>query len=349
VNASAGAAAGRAARERQARLTKPAGSLGRLEDLACWFAERLGEPVPAMPRAEICVFAGDHGVAAHGVSAYPAEVTAQMVASFARGGAAINVLARLADAPLQVIDVGVAARGPAPAGVRCERVRDGTRDLASGPAMTTGEAHAAIAIGRQCAGESIGRGTRLLIAGDMGIGNTTAAAALICAFTGLAVHDVVGAGTGIEAAALDRKRRVVESAVGRVRSAHVHEPHAVLAQLGGLEIAAITGFYLEGAERRVPLLLDGFVTTAAALAAVAMQAGTREWLLASHRSAELGHGAALRALGLDPLLDLGLRLGEGSGAAVAMPLIRAAVALHREMATFDEAGVSTAGPCTDAA
>lgn len=335
------AVSGREARARQARLTKPCGSLGRLEDLACWFAERLGDCAPAMPPAEIFVFAADHGVAAQGVSAFPREVTAQMVENFARGGAAINVLARLAGVALHVVDVGVATRDPVPAGVRGERIRAGTRDLANEAAMAQHEAEAAVAVGRRCAAESIERGTRLLIAGDMGIGNTTSAAALICAITGKSAGEIVGRGTGIGDAALARKRCVVEAAVARVQARRPVSPRAVLAEVGGLELAALVGFYLEGTDRQVPLLLDGFITTAAALVAVAMNERTRDWLLASHLSAESGHALALSALGLRPLLDLSLRLGEGTGAALALPIIRAALALHRDMATFDEAGVSS--------
>jgi nicotinate-nucleotide--dimethylbenzimidazole phosphoribosyltransferase len=330
-----------AAHARQARLAKPAGSLGRLEEIACWFAARLGEPAPLMPRAEVFVFAGDHGVASRGISAFPQAVTAQMVENFARGGAAINVLTRLEDVPLHVVDVGVASERPTPRTVRQERIRRGTRDLSVEAAMTADEAANAIAVGRRCARESIGRGTRLLIAGDMGIGNTTAAAALICAFTGLAACEVVGSGSGVDAHGLERKRHAVDAALKRLRTAQIADPVRVLAQLGGFEIAAIAGCYLEAAALSVSVLLDGFVTTAAALAAVAIDAGTRDWLLAAHVSAERGHRAALRALALEPILDLRMRLGEASGAALALPLIRAALALHREMATFEEADVSS--------
>ena len=330
--------AGDAARARQLQLTKPPGSLGRLEELACWFAARLGSPVPAQPHCEIFVFAADHGVAARGVSAFPQSVTGQMVGNFARGGAAINVLASLEGCRIEVVDVGVASNEAPPVGVRNERVRAGTRDLASESAMTADELRAALAVGERCARAAVAREARLLIAGDMGIANSTAAACLICAITGATPESVVGRGTGVDDAGLVRKVDVVRIALGRV--AKVREPSQLLAELGGLEIAAIAGFYLEAARQGVPVLLDGYISTAAALAAVSIEPEAVNWLLASHRSAEAGHSVALEWLKLDPLLDLGLRLGEGTGAALTVPIVRAALALHARMATFGEAGVS---------
>jgi nicotinate-nucleotide--dimethylbenzimidazole phosphoribosyltransferase len=329
-----------AARARQLQLTKPPGSLGRLEDLACWFAGRAGHPAPAMPRCEIFVFAGDHGVAERGVSAFPQSVTAQMVGNFARGGAAINVLASLEDCPIEVVDVGVASSEPPPAGVRNERVRAGTRDLASTAAMTADELRAALAVGERCARSAINRGAGLLIAGEMGIANSTAAACLICAFTGASAEVVVGRGTGVDDAGLVRKREVVQMALARVAKEGALEALRTLAELGGLEIAAIAGFYIESARQGVPVMLDGYISTAAALAAAALEPGVVEWMLASHASAEAGHRVALEKLNLEPLLDLRLRLGEGSGAALTLPIVRAALALHAKMATFGEAGVS---------
>ena len=331
-------AAGDAARARQLQLTKPPGSLGRLEDLACWFAARLGNAVPAQPQCEVFVFAADHGVAARGVSAFPQSVTGQMVGNFARGGAAINVLASLEGCRIEVVDVGVASNEAPPAGVRNERVRAGTRDLASESAMTADELRAALAVGERCARAAVAREARLLIAGDMGIANSTAAACLICAITGATPESVVGRGTGVDDAGLVRKVDVVRIALGRV--AKVREPLQLLAELGGLEIAAIAGFYLEAARQGVPVLLDGYISTAAALAAVSIEPEAVNWLLASHRSAEAGHSVALEWLKLEPLLDLGLRLGEGTGAALTVPIVRAALALHARMATFGEAGVS---------
>lgn len=329
-----------AARARQLELTKPPGSLGRLEDLACWLAARLGEPAPQMPRAQLFVFAADHGVAARGVSAFPQAVTSQMVRNFTAGGAAINVLAALADCHVEVIDVGVASNSPSPAGVRYERVRPGTRDLSLGAAMTMGEVGAAIEVGARCVRESVARGAQLILAGEMGIANTTSAACLICALTGAPPIGVVGRGTGVDDEALSRKLKIVGAAIARVRALQAPSALQLMAELGGLEIAAMTGAYLEAARQRLPILLDGYISAAAALTAVALEPLSREWMLASHRSAEPGHSIALRALELEPLLDLGLRLGEGTGAALVLPIVRAALSLHGGMATFGSAGVS---------
>jgi nicotinate-nucleotide--dimethylbenzimidazole phosphoribosyltransferase len=328
------------ARARQSILTKPAGSLGRLEDLACWLAARLGDVAPDMPRSEIFVFAADHGVAARGVSAYPQSVTEQMVHNFTRGGAAINVLARLADARIEVVDVGVASNEPTPAGAREARLGRGTRDLSRESAMTAAQVAQAFEIGARCVEESYSRGARLLVAGEMGIGNTTAAACLICAFTGANPSDVVGRGTGIDDPVLALKRAVVASALQRMQVDAKSAPLGVLAEVGGFELAAITGLYLAAAKRGVPVVLDGYLSAAAALTAVAIEPHSRDWMLASHLSTELGHAIALRALELEPLLDLKLRLGEGTGAALSLQIARAALALHREMATFAQAGVS---------
>lgn len=338
------------ARARQLQLTKPPGSLGRLEELACWFAARSGNPIPEISHCEIFVFAADHGVAAQGVSAFPQSVTGQMVANFAAGGAAINVLAMLEECPIEVVDVGVASDEEPPRSVRREKVRAGTRDLLVEAAMTDDELTAALDVGARCAGEAIQRGAQLLIAGDMGIANTTAAACLICAFTDTMPEQVVGRGTGVDDAGLARKREVVTEALARARRAigTSDSPAAgarkMFAQVGGLEIAAMAGFYIEAARNRVPVVLDGYISGAAALAAVRLEPGAVRWMLASHRSAEGGHGYALQALGLNPLVDLGMRLGEGSGAALTLPIIRAALALHRNMATFASAGVDGKSP-----
>ena len=333
-------AAGEAARARQLQLTKPPGSLGRLEDLACWFAARLKNAVPPMPQCEVFVFAGDHGVAARGVSAFPQAVTAQMVINFARGGAAINVLASQEGCRIEVVDVGVASDEPPPQGVRNERVRAGTRDLAETAAMTPDELSAALAVGARCAQAAFARGTRLIIAGDMGIANSTAAACLICAFTDATPESVVGRGTGVDDAGLVRKREVVQMALARVDKMGRRDPSQTLGELGGLEIAAIAGLYLECARLGVPVMLDGYISTAAALAAAAIEPGVSQWMLASHRSAETGQRFALEKLQLEPLVDMRMRLGEGTGAALVLPLVRAALALHSKMATFGEAGVS---------
>jgi nicotinate-nucleotide--dimethylbenzimidazole phosphoribosyltransferase len=346
-----------AARARQQQLTKPPGSLGRLEELACWFAARLRSPTPQISRSEIFVFAADHGVAVRGVSAFPQSVTAQMLGNFANSGAAINVLASLEGCRIEVVDVGVAGDAELPRGVRNERVRPGTRDLFCEAAMTDDELTAALSVGERCAREAVQRGAQLLIAGDMGIANTTAAACLICAFTDALPEQVVGRGTGVDDVGLARKRDVVASALARARAATaiagseaVHSAaggaantaRQLFAHLGGLEIAAMAGLYTEAARNAVPVLLDGYISAAAALAAVRLEPGTLPWMLASHRSAEAGHSLALQALGLDPLVDLKMRLGEGSGAALTLPIIRAALALHRSMATFAQAGVDGA-------
>jgi nicotinate-nucleotide--dimethylbenzimidazole phosphoribosyltransferase len=347
-----------AARARQQQLTKPPGSLGRLEELACWFAARLSSSTPQISHSEIFVFAADHGVAARGVSAFPQSVTAQMLGNFANSGAAINILASLEGCRIEVVDVGVAGDPELPPGVRNERVRSGTRDLFSEAAMTDDELTAALSVGERCAREAVQRGAQLLIAGDMGIANTTAAACLICAFTDALPEQVVGRGTGVDDVGLVRKREVVASALARARAATgVAESDAVgsgkdrvatarqlFAHLGGLEIAAMAGLYTEAARNGVPVLLDGYISAAAALAAVRLEPGTLPWMLASHRSAERGHSVALQALGLDPLIDLGMRLGEGSGAALTLPIIKAALALHRNMATFAQAGVDGGAP-----
>ncbi|WP_054286648.1 nicotinate-nucleotide--dimethylbenzimidazole phosphoribosyltransferase [Gulbenkiania mobilis] len=328
-----------AARARQARLTKPAGSLGRLEDLACRFAGFQRRERPQPPQAAITVFAADHGVTAEGVSAYPSAVTAEMVKNFVAGGAAICVLARAEQARLEVVDVGVDADLSALPIVHA-KVRRGSGNLRREAAMTPAECAAALAVGQAAARRAVEAGATLLIAGEMGIGNTTPSAALLCALTGALPEVAVGRGTGVDDSTLAHKRRVVADALARFGQRRQPRPLDVLAELGGLEIAAMAGFYLEGAASGVPLLVDGFIATAAALAAVAIDAAVAPWLLASHRSDEAGHGTALWALGLDPLVGLGLRLGEGTGAAVCLPLIRLALTLHDQMATFDEAGVS---------
>ena len=336
-----------AARARLDRLTKPPGSLGRLEALVVQLAGITGREMPRVERPAVVVFAADHGVTAQGVSAYPSDVTAQMVANFARGGAAINVLAGVAGARVVVVDVGVGgplagvAAGSTVAGVRLieARVADGTRDMTLEAAMTRGEALAAIDVGRFVVSELVAEGTDLVAVGEMGIGNTTAASALVAAMTGRPAAHVTGRGTGLDDTALRQKVAVIESALARHRPDPA-DPLGVLAAVGGLEIAALVGAILTAAESNVPVLLDGFITGSAALLAAAMAPEVIGRLVASHRSSEPGHVVVLDRLGLTPLLDLDLRLGEGSGAALAMPLVRAASAILAEMATFDEAAVS---------
>ncbi len=325
------------ARERQAQLTKPAGALGRLEDVACWLAARQGREIPEALRPAIVVFAGDHGVVAEGVSAYPAEVTAQMVRNFAAGGAAINVLARAHGAALSVVDVGVAESLADVDGIRHGKVRMGAGNIARESAMNEIEYWEAVGIGETMAERAVAAGANLLIAGDMGIGNTTASAAVICELAGLAPEEVVGRGTGVDDEAWRRKVDAVERALARAAGTPSTD---VLRELGGLEIAAMAGFYRGAARQGVPILLDGFISAAAALAAVAWDVRIAGWMMASHVSAERGHALALEELGLESLLDLDMRLGEGTGAAMALPLLQSAIALHAEMATFESAGVS---------
>ena len=329
------------ARAHQDRLTKPPGSLGRLEDVAVRLAAISGQAPPPVPSSvTIAVFAADHGVVAEGISAWPQEVTAQMVANFAAGGAAINVLARQLDARIVVVDVGIA--GPVPGGavgVLDRKVRLGSRNLATGPAMTTEEVTAALDVGAAVAADAAAGGAQMLVTGDMGIGNTTASAAVIAAMTGTAVTSATGPGAGSSAETVARKTDVITRAVARVPAGAA--PLTVLAEVGGLEIAALAGFVVGGAAAGLPVLLDGVIAGAAAVVAAACVPAVADYLIAGHLSSEPAAVAALRHLGLTPLLDLGLRLGEGTGAALAVPLVQASARLLQDMATFDSAGVST--------
>lgn len=338
------AASAAAARARQATLTKPPGALGRLEDLSVWVASCQGQCPPAQfARPTVVVFAGDHGVTAAGVSAFPAEVTAQMVANFASGGAAINVLAELAGARVRVVDVAVDCDQPASAEVGAHKVRRGSGNIAVEDALTDDEVVAALAAGRRIADEEVDAGADLLIAGDMGIGNTTPATVVVAALTDAEPVAVVGRGTGVDDEGWMRKTAAVRDALYRGRTA-VADPVALLRACGGADLAAMAGFVAQAAVRRVPVLLDGVVVTAAALVADRLAPGARQWWQAGHRSTEPAHDLALRRLGLDPIVDLGMRLGEGTGAAVALPVLRAAVATLASMATFDEAAVSNREP-----
>jgi nicotinate-nucleotide--dimethylbenzimidazole phosphoribosyltransferase len=337
----AGAAA--AARARQDTLTKPQGALGRLEDLSVWIASCQGQcPPRQFERARVVVFAGDHGVARSGVSAYPPEVTAQMVANIDAGGAAINALAGIAGATVRIADLSVDT-DPLSERIGAHKVRRGSGDIAVRDALTEEETAAAIAAGRRIADEEVDGGADLLIAGDMGIGNTTAAAVLVAALTNAEPVAVVGFGSGIDDAGWARKTAAVRDALFRTRLV-LPDPVALLRCCGGADLAAIAGFCAQAAVRCTPLLLDGMAVTAAALIAERMAPGARHWWQAGHRSTEPGHALALGALELDPILDLRMRLGEGTGATVALPVLRAAVAALSSMATFTQAGV--AGPST---
>ena len=328
---------------RQAVLTKPAGSLGRLEELGVWIASCQGVcPPRPFARPRVVVFAGDHGVAASGVSAYPSEVTGQMVANFLTGGAAVNVLAAVAGATVRVVDMSVA--GDTQDRVAQFKVRKGSGSIDREDALTAEQAERAVAAGRKIADEEIDRGADLLVAGDMGIGNTTVAAVLVAALTGAEPVAVVGRGTGIDDHAWMRKAAAIRDALRRARTV-VGDPVALLRTAGGADLAAMAGFLAQAAVRRTPAVLDGMVVTAAAGVAERLAPGARQWWVAGHRSVEPAHTLMLEHLDLRPLLELEMRLGEGSGALAALPLITMAAKVLTEMATFDDAGVS--GP-TDA-
>ena len=333
--------AARAAAEHQDRLTKPRGALGRLESLGIQLAAIAGVSPPAVPEpATVAVFAGDHGVVAEGVTPWPQEVTAQMVANFSAGGAAINVLARHVGAEVVVVDVGVAGDVDATGSLLVRKVRRGTRNLAIEPAMTRDEARAARDVGAEVAADAVARGARVLVTGEMGIGNTTPAAALVAACTGLPATRVTGRGTGIDDERLALKIGVIERALGRFAAEDDDDPLALLASLGGLEIAALAGFIVGGAHARVPVIVDGVIALSALAITARLAPAALPYCIAGHRSTEPGATAVLEHLGLEPVLDLELRLGEGSGACLALPVVQAAAKILREMATFDAAGVS---------
>jgi nicotinate-nucleotide--dimethylbenzimidazole phosphoribosyltransferase len=333
------------ARARLDHLTKPPGSLGRLEDLVVWLAGVTGRADATVDRPAIVIAAADHGVARHGVSAYPSTVTAQMVANFLDGGAAISVLARAIGATVTVIDVGVAEPipkrdlGPAAARLVDARVRPGTADMANGPAMRRADAVAAIEAGIDVAGDVIAAGAQVVAVGEMGIGNTTAAAAITAVLTGEPVERVTGRGTGIADEALVNKVAVIKKALKGNRP-DAADPLDVLASVGGLEIAALVGVIARCAAAGVPVVLDGYITAAAALVATRLSPAIGSRLLAAHRSPEPGHAIALRELGLQPILALDLRLGDATGAALAVTLLATACRLRDEMATFASAAVS---------
>ncbi len=333
-----------AARERQAQLTKPAGALGLLEEVAERLAGVFGTPTPDPRGAAVIVAAGDHGVAAEGVSAYPPEVTPAMVANFLAetpagpGGAAVNALARTLDARVYVLDAGVNAHLPDHPRLLRAAVRRGTHNLRRAPAMTREEAAALILAGAEVARQAARDGADLIIPGEMGIANTTAASAMTARLLGLPAESVTGRGTGVDDARLAHKVRVIEDALAREGS-RPEDPLGVLADLGGFEIATMTGVMLQAAAQRRAVILDGFVEGAAALVAVALQPRVRGYLFAAGQCAERGHAAQLRHLGLRPMFELGLRLGEGTGGVLAAPWLRAAAASLREMRTFAEAGV----------
>lgn len=329
----------RRAQARLDRLTKPVGSLGRLEELAACYVAITGKVPPPLPRSVIVTFAADHGVTAEGVSAYPSAVTPQMVLNFLRGGAAVNVLARHVEAEVRVVDIGVAHDFGSVPGLIDRKVAMGTKNFAVEPAMSLAQAEAALSAGVELAGDAAREGIGLIGTGDMGIGNTTPSSAITSVMTGAAVAVVTGRGTGIDDAGFTRKVAVIEQALARHRPDR-RDPLDVLAKVGGLEIAGLAGLIVGAAAHRMPVVLDGFISGAAALIAVGLQPLCRDYLMASHLSVEQGHQAALRHLSLIPLLNLDLRLGEGTGACLGISLVQAGLKVLTQMATFEEAGVS---------
>ncbi|MEG3640556.1 nicotinate-nucleotide--dimethylbenzimidazole phosphoribosyltransferase [Magnetococcus sp. PR-3] len=328
-----------AAQQRQMQLTKPPGSLGQLEELAIRLASMQWRSHPAINSVRIVIFAADHGIAAHGVSAFPQSVTVEMIRNFSRGGAAISVLAQQLGAHLQVMDVGALTDvGPLP-GVVSHRCGAGTEDFRHQPAMTMEALEQALDAGKHVIEQLHKAGCDLFVGGEMGIGNTTSASALLCAYGEVAPEQAVGPGTGVDQAGMERKVAAMTEAL----TCHGHalsNPVEVLRRLGGFEIAALAGAYIRAAQLGVPVMVDGFICSAAALAAEQICPGVMQWSFLSHRSAEPAHAGLCGLLDLEPILDLGMRLGEGSGAALAVPVLRMACALHNEMATFEQAGVS---------
>lgn len=325
--------------KRQDMLTKPPGSLGQLEALAVWLAERQGSELPAVDRVWISVFAADHGVMAEQVSAFPQVVTGEMIRNFAGGGAAVSVLARVLNARLEVMNLGVVNDPGDISGVVNVQITEQTANIAERPAMTENQLAEAMQRGAQAAERANAGHTQLYICGDMGIGNTTSAAALACAYLGLAPEKLVGPGTGMGAKGVAHKARVVRRALS-VNAPMLDSASSILQSLGGFEIAAMAAAMIRSAQFGQPVLIDGFISSVAALAATHINPSVRDWLHFSHRSAEPGHTVVLDAMRAQAILDLGMRLGEASGAAVTVPLFRMACALHNQMATFAEAGVS---------
>lgn len=327
-----------AARRRQDQLTKPQGSLGVLEELSVQLAGIQGRALPVIDKKVIIVMAGDHGVVAEGVSAFPQEVTLQMMANFAGGGAGINVLARHSGCEVRVVDVGVAAPLDIP-GVIPKKVRPGTANIAAGPAMSQEEAAAAIEAGIEVAGAELGGGATLLGTGDMGIGNTTPSSAILTVFSGAGPDVAIGRGTGIGDNALAKKQEVIKSAI-EVNQPDAADPLDVLAKVGGLEIGGLAGVILGAAAGRAPVVIDGFISGAAAMIAAGLCPQCKSYMIASHVSVEPGHRLMLDTLGLKPMLFMDMRLGEGTGAALAASLAEASAKVLAEMATFAEAGVA---------
>lgn len=327
------------AEARQNTLTKPAGSLGRLEDLSVQLAGIQGRRLPRIKEKSIIVMAADHGVVAEGISAYPREVTPQMVYNFLDGGAGVNVIARQVGARLVIVDIGIAATLKPTPRLLSRKIAPGTRNMAVGPAMSDDDAKRAIETGIEVVGAELSKGLDIIGTGDMGIGNTTSSSAICAVMTGRPVAEVTGRGTGITDKQMEHKIAVITRAI-KVNKPDPAKPIELLAKVGGLEIGGITGVILAAAAHRIPVVIDGFISGAAALIAAALAPAVKYFLIAAHVSAEPGHRLLLKHLGLKPLLDLGMRLGEGTGAALGISLAETSVRILAEMATFVDAGVS---------
>jgi nicotinate-nucleotide--dimethylbenzimidazole phosphoribosyltransferase len=337
--ASLNEAALKAAQARQMQLTKPPGSLGYLEDIAIRLAAMQNTQQPELSRVRIVVFAADHGIAEEGVSAFPQTVTGQMILNFAHGGAAISVLARNLGASLEVVDVGSVADSHAMPGVIVQKAAAGTANFRRGPAMAAAQLAAALQAGRDAVERALKDDAQIFIGGEMGIANTTAATALACVLLGRSAVEIAGPGTGLDAAGVARKAQIIDESLELHRAAMI-SPLEVLRHVGGFEIAALAGAYIACAQAGLPVLVDGFIASTAALVALRLRPDAADWFFYGHASAEPGYVHLMQALDARPLVNLGMRLGEGSGAAVALPILRLAAALHGQMATFGDAGVS---------
>ncbi|MDH5600463.1 MAG: nicotinate-nucleotide--dimethylbenzimidazole phosphoribosyltransferase [Gammaproteobacteria bacterium] len=328
------------ANERQAQLTKPPGSLGKLEELAIKFSAIQQTQQPSVNNVHISIFAADHGIANENVSAFPQVVTTEMIKNFSRGGAAISVLAKELDAKLEVIDLGTVVEAGELDGVISNRIASGTANFSQQAAMTESQLDKALNAGKSAVQRAIDSGAHVFIGGDMGIANTTSATAMACVYLDKAPADLAGPGTGLDEKGVSHKAEVIQQAL-TLHEAPLLSAIEVLQYFGGFEIAALTGAYIYAAQQGLPVVVDGFIATAAALAAVKITPGCDEWFIYAHQSHEQGHRIMLEALNAEPLVNLNMRLGEGSGAAVVIPLLRQACALHGNMATFAEAGVSS--------
>lgn len=327
-----------AAQQRQTQLTKPTGSLGVLETAAIRLAGLQGREQPQLDKVHISIFAADHGIAEAGVSAFPQAVTTQMVANFLQGGAAISVLAQQLNAHLEVIDTGIKTPLEHPKLIS-QRIAAGTANSLHGSAMSSAQLEQALQAGKDAAQRAVEQNAELFIGGEMGIGNTTAATAIYCALLQCDANNMTGPGTGLDQAGITHKTQIIQ-AILQYHAGHMHGPLEILRRVGGFEIAALTGAYIHAAQCGIPILVDGFISSAAALLGCHINPTLADWLFLAHTSAEPGHQLAVHQLQQLPLLDLGLRLGEGSGAALAVPLLRSACALHNQMATFAEAAVA---------